>query len=269
MTEHLTESADGTPVAYETAGRGAPLVIVNGALCTRQAHAELAALLAERYTVCVYDRRGRGGSGDALEGRVPAKGVADREAEDLAAVVTTVAGPGMRAAVFGMSSGGALALRAASAGLPVTRVAVYEPPFRGADSSDEEHEKDGAALTALLAAGDRDGAVAHFIGGTGAPPEVVERMRRSPEWAAFTALAPTIAYDYDVLGDGLLPTARLAAVDAPVLALAGSASWEFMHDAARGVAEAVPRGRFELLDGQTHEAAPEALAPVLAAFFAG
>ncbi len=116
-------SADSTPIACHRRGEGPPLVLVGGALGTAAADASLAALLAARFTVVTYDRRGRGASGSGGAGGVA--GVR-REIEDLAAVVTA-AGPG--ASVFGMSSGGALALEAAAAGLPVELLAVYEPPY--------------------------------------------------------------------------------------------------------------------------------------------
>jgi hypothetical protein len=263
MTHLGTASADGTTLAYETLGDGPPVVLVQGALCTREVDAPLAELLAARRTAVLYDRRGRGGSGDATAGRIPPTGVAEREVEDLAAVIDAVGG---RAAVYGMSSGAVLALRAAAAGLPITRLAVYEPPFRADDSDDAEHAAGVARLHELLAAGDRDGAVAHFIGGVGAPPETIREMRATPLWAAFTALAPTLAYDYDVLGDGRLPAGLLAEVSVPVLALAGGASWEWIQDTARRVADGVRDGRFALLPEQTHEVAPDAVAPVLTEF---
>ncbi|WP_407561370.1 alpha/beta fold hydrolase [Streptomyces sp. 184] len=265
MTQRTTTSADGTPVAYETLGDGPPVVLVQGALCARTADAPLAELLAGRRTAVLYDRRGRGGSGDATAGRIPPTGVAEREVEDLAAVIEAVGGS---AVVYGMSSGAALALRAGAAGLPITRLAVYEPPFRAGDGGDEEYDAGVARLHELLAAGDRDGAVTHFIGGVGAPPEAIREMKATSLWAEFTALAPTLAYDYDVLGDGRVPAGRLAGVSVPVLALAGGASWEWIQDAARTVADTVRDGRFALLEGQTHEVAPEAVAPVLTEFFA-
>ena len=61
--------------------------------------------------------------------------------------------------------------------------------------------------------------------------------------------------------------ARAAAVEAPTLALAGGESFQFMRDAARKLAEAMPDARARLLEGQTHAVAPEALAPVLGGFF--
>src|SRR5258706_15948789 len=100
------KSADGTSIAFEKTGKGPPLVLVSGALCDRTAPASgtpLAALLAHRFTVFSYDRRGRGDSDDT-----PARD--NREIEDLAAVLTAAGGS---ASVFGNSSGALLAIDAA------------------------------------------------------------------------------------------------------------------------------------------------------------
>ena len=73
----------------------------------------LAALLARRLTVLIYERRG--GS----------------ELQDLEALIARAGGS---AALFGASSGAILALEAART-LAVTRLAVYEPPFMLDDHS--------------------------------------------------------------------------------------------------------------------------------------
>ncbi len=66
---------------------------------------------------------------------------------------------------------------------------------------------------------------------------------------------------------GVLPVARLLRIQAPVLALAGERSPPFMRESAVRIAAAVPRGTQQILAGQTHDVAVEALAPVLRAFF--
>ena len=114
--EKNTVSRDGTRIAYERTGRGPAVVLVSGAMSTGATTAPLAAALSDRFDVTVYDRRGRGGSGDTAPYAV------EREIEDLAALIEAVGG---EASLYGMSSGGALALRAAASGLPVPRVAVY------------------------------------------------------------------------------------------------------------------------------------------------
>ena len=123
MSGHrAVRSQDGTQVAYDAVGDGPPVILVGGAFSYRlyRSWVQLAELLAPRFRVISYDRRGRGDSGDA-----PVYGV-ERETEDLAALVEAIGGS---AHVFGMSSGGVLALRAAAAGVPLERAVVYQPPF--------------------------------------------------------------------------------------------------------------------------------------------
>ena len=59
-------SQDGTTIAYDQWGEGPALILVDGALTVHSSGsgAELARLLAPRFTVYGFDRRGRGESGD-------------------------------------------------------------------------------------------------------------------------------------------------------------------------------------------------------------
>src|SRR5262249_62097002 len=102
-----TESADGTVIAYDRTGDGPPLVIVLGAFCDRKTFVPPASL-ASRFTVCTYDRRGRGDSGDT-QPYSP-----DLEVADLAAVIGAASGARSLAVVYWHSSGAALAPRAAA-----------------------------------------------------------------------------------------------------------------------------------------------------------
>src|SRR5580700_11530638 len=101
--ERKVFSKDGTAIAFDRIGNGPPVILVDGALCYRGMgqSGQLAELLAEHFTVFTYDRRGRGQSGDTPPYAV------EREIEDLEALITTAGG---NAAVYGISSGGALAL---------------------------------------------------------------------------------------------------------------------------------------------------------------
>src|SRR5215472_11862897 len=121
MMSHVI-SKDGTRIAWETIGQGPVVLIVNGAFGYRafRGGRDLASLLSQDFTVCLYDRRGRGDSGDTPPY------AAEREIEDISAVITAAGGS---AAVFGNSSGAVLALRAAAAGLPITNLALWDPPF--------------------------------------------------------------------------------------------------------------------------------------------
>ncbi|MGA5041242.1 alpha/beta fold hydrolase [Streptomyces capoamus] len=256
-----TTSRDGTSLAYHVTGQGPTVILVSGAMSTGGTLLPLAERLAERCTAVVYDRRGRGESGDTPPYAV------DREVEDLAALLEAVGGD---AALFGVSSGGALVLRAVADGLPVRRAAVYEVPYADHLAGGAEQEAVyKEQLNTALAEGRRGDAVELFLRLTGLGEEMIQRARQSPMWAGMEAVAPSLAHDDAVMGDGLLPRDRLAAVRVPVLAVAGGASPEWMHRASQAVAEAVPQGRYRLLPGQTHMVEPEVLGPVLAEYVAG
>ena len=254
-----TLSRDGTPIASERTGQGPAVILVSGAMSTGGTVAPLAVPLSERYEVLVYDRRGRGASGDTAPYEVA------REVEDLAALIEEAGG---EASLCGISSGGALVLEAAASGLPVRRAAVYETPFAdflegGARQNAEYTEH----LTAALAEGRRGDAVELFLRLTGMGEEMIQGARNSPMWPGMESVAPTLAYDNAVMAGGLVPRDRLASVTVPVLAVAGGASPEWMREGTRAVAEAAPDGSYRVLEGQTHMVDPSALAPVLAEFF--
>ncbi|MFF5159719.1 alpha/beta fold hydrolase [Streptomyces sp. NPDC000348] len=251
-------SRDGTSLAYESAGRGATVVLVSGAMSTGATVAPMAAPLSERFRVVVYDRRGRGGSGDTAPYAV------EREVEDLAAVIGAVGG---EAALYGVSSGGALALRAAASGLPVHHVAVYETPYAMSEEDLGERARYTERLTAALAEGRRGDAVELFLRLTGLGEDVIRGARQSPMWAGMESIAPSLAYDDAVMGDGSVPRGLLASIRVPVLSIAGDASPAWMREAARAIAESAPRGTYRTLEGQTHMVEPDVLAPVLADFF--
>lgn len=251
-------SRDGTPIAYETAGRGATVVLVSGAMSTGATVAPLAAPLSERFRVVVYDRRGRGGSGNTEPYAV------EREVEDLAALVEELGG---EASLYGVSSGGALALRAAASGLPVRHVAVYETPFVLSEEDLSERAEYTEQLTAALAEGRRGDAVELFLRLTGLGEAVIQGARQSPMWAGMESMAGSLAHDDAVMGGGGVPRELLASIPVPVLSIAGDASPAWMRDAARAIADAVPHGTCRTLQGQTHMVEPDVLAPVLADFF--
>ncbi|MFD9212945.1 alpha/beta fold hydrolase [Streptomyces sp. NPDC059544] len=250
-------SKDGTVIAYERRGDGPPLVLVGGALATAADEAPLANLLAHRFSVIAYDRRGRGASGDTAPYAVR------REVEDLAAVVEEAGG---HVCVHGTASGGVLALEAAASGVPVTQLSVYEPPFV-TEPAGREAAARREDVEALLARGRRADALKLFLSEV-LPPGMLGGLRRSPQWAELEARAHTLAYDHAVLGDAGVPAERLREVAVRVTVVDGGASPSWRRDSVRAVARALPRGRHRTLTGQTHEVAPHVLAPALAGFLA-
>ncbi|MGW4691930.1 alpha/beta fold hydrolase [Kitasatospora cineracea] len=263
MTEYVT-SADGTRIAHQVAGDSGPaVVIVDGALCHRAfgPSGGLAAELAGAHRVFSYDRRGRGESGAGGPYAV------EREVEDLAAVVAAAGG---RATLLGLSSGAALALRAAGAGIGVERVAAYEPPFSTSEEQRARFAEYRAGVEKDVLAGEPGDAVARFMVFVGSPGPMVEQLRQSPVWPAFVAVAPTLVNDAEVL-DGAagapVPTALLAGLPVPVLVADGEFSPAMLRDAATATAAAAG-AEYCTLAGQTHEVAPEVLGPVVAEFVA-
>lgn len=113
-------SKDGTSIAYDRKGSGPAVILVGGGLDDGAENAPLALELAGPFTVYNYARRGRGDSGDTLPYAL------EREIEDIEALTAEAGGP---AHLFGASSGGALALEAAAAGIAVDRLAVYDVPY--------------------------------------------------------------------------------------------------------------------------------------------
>jgi pimeloyl-ACP methyl ester carboxylesterase len=251
-------SADATTIAFDQLGAGAPIIMAAGAFNDRSTTAPLARALASQFLVVNYDRRGRGDSGDGSRYAV------EREVEDLDALATEVGGS---AAVFGYSSGAIVALRAAAAGVAISKLALYEPPFAIGDSRPRPPADLSARLAELIAADRRGEAVELFQTEViGMPAEVVAGMRNAPFRPAMEAIAHTLVYDATLVGDLMLPTDLLASISTPTLVIDGAHSPPVMREAARAVADTLPNGRLRSLAGQGHTIDPEATAPVVADF---
>jgi pimeloyl-ACP methyl ester carboxylesterase len=263
LNHSTVRSADGTRIAFERLGDGPPLVVIGGATCDRAKMRPVTEAFAGAHSVINYDRRGRGDSGDTPPYAV------EREVEDLAALIDQVGGA---AAVYGHSSGAGLALHAAAHGLAVDGLILHEPPYSPDREPDRtEARRYGEQLKAILADGRHGDAVEFFFTLVGMPEELVREMRASdPAWPTLEALAPTLAYDSEVMGDvsrgGTIPTELAGRVTAPTLVLVGDAGPEFMIEVGRDLAGAVQRGQLRVLEGHGHVVPPEVLAPVVDEF---
>jgi pimeloyl-ACP methyl ester carboxylesterase len=253
-------SKDGTEIAFERAGSGPPLILVDGALCSRNfgPMPKLAPLLALHFTVLSYDRRGRNESG-----ATPPYSVA-REVEDLEALIAEAGGS---AFVYGVSSGAALALEAAARGAGIRKLALYEPPL-GVDKRQPPIDH-VAALNERVAAGRRSDAVKYFMRDmVGIPAPFVLLMRLMPMWSKLAAVAHTLPFDAAIVGDDSLLKQRAAKVAVPTLVMGGLKSPAVLREAVQAVGDAVPGCERRMLAGQTHNVAPQAIAPVLVEYFA-
>ena len=250
---HRATSADGTIIAYTRAGDGPPLVLVGGALDDGAENAALVPELAHAFTVFNYARRGRGASGDTPPYAV------EREIEDLAAVLEAAGGS---AAVYGVSSGGALALRAAAAGLPIPRLGLYDVPYILDDAHrwDEYVREVGAAVDD----GRREDALALFMRVAGVPVDAIAAARGTEAFARSAALAHTLPYDAACIGEGP-PPPFLADLTTPTLvASSGDPFFEAAADATAALLPDAERFRFQ---DQGHVADPMTVAPTLKRFF--
>jgi pimeloyl-ACP methyl ester carboxylesterase len=259
------QSADGTTIAFDRTGGGPPLVLIGGAMSTRAAAADLASHLDGDLAVVRYDRRGRGDSTDRAPYAV------EREIEDLDALLRVVGGT---AFVYGHSSGAVLGLRAAEAGLAISRLALYEPPFMIDDTRELPPVDYVERLQALVAAGRRGDAVEYFLRvAVQVPASAIAGMQASPVWPALEAVAHTIAYDATIMGDLVHgspdPLRHWASLATRTLVLDGGASPPWLHNGARALAETLPNAEYRTLAGQDHGPASAVLAPTLTAFFVG
>ena len=257
-------SKDGTTIAFDQSGAGPAVILVDGALQYRafdQGMKELADLLSQHFTVIHYDRRGRGDSTDTRPYAL------EREIEDIEALIDEAGGS---ASLYGISSGAALALEAALA-LPgkVKKLAIYEVPYNDDEATRKAWREYVKQLRELLAEGRKGDAVGLFMRLVGASPEDVEGMRQHPMWSLWEAVGHTLAYDHIAsLGeDASVPAERIARLTVPTLVMDGSESYPFMHTTAVTLAKAIPNAQHHTLEGQTHEAMAEALAPALVEFF--
>ncbi|WP_327144827.1 alpha/beta fold hydrolase [Nocardia sp. NBC_01327] len=242
-------SADGTVIAFDRRGDGPPLVLVLGAFNDRSTHQAFAEELAAYFTVFNYDRRGRGGSGDAPEYSVEA------EIADLAAIVRQTSSAPV---VFGYSSGAVLALAAAAAGVPVRGLALYEPPPVRTDQPFAEQ------LDRLITAGERGAAVEYFQTDIiGIPESIVSQMRNAPFRPALEAMAHTLVYEMTILGGVVHPADSAAAVSVPTVVMVGEQSPPMLHDSAAAIASANSTFRLHVLAGQNHDIAPSVVSLML------
>lgn len=240
----MLTSPDGTRIAYEVAGDGYPVIFAAGAFNDHHRLAPLAAELSDTFTVVGYDRRARGASGDVRPYAV------DREVEDLAALIAKAGGA---AAVFGFSSGAVLAAHAATT-LPITHLALFEPPYQvpGQDRRADLPQR----LQALIDAGQPGEAVSLFQSeGIGLPPQLVEQIRHSPMFPALEAIAQSTVYDATITRAFRVPPR----VDVPTLVMTGADTWPVLREAAA----LIPYGRHVAVEGGENHDIPVAATAAL------
>lgn len=265
---HNVISADGTSIAYDRVGEGPALIYILGATATRGLAAEQGdGDGSTPFTTYIYDRRGRGDSGDS---DTTATNAIEREIEDLEAVIDAAGGA---AFVFGHSSGAVLALRAAGQlGDKIKKLALYEPPFILDDSRPPIPADYVTHLRELSAAGRNEDALIYFMTvAVGIPAEYIDGMKQAPFWASSVKVAHTISYDGEIMGDTMYGNPAslqpFASITTPTLVMVGGNSPAYQQNAVATLAQILPNAEYQSMAGQDHGIAPEVLNGALAAFF--
>lgn len=246
MTADSVVSGDGTRIGFMRRGRGPALVAVHGATADHTRWDPVADLLAERFTLYLMDRRGRGLSGDGPE---PEYRI-ELEAEDLIAVARVAGAP---VAVLGHSYGALVTLEACSRDGGFSRALLYEPPFPTpgmpviapdvVERMAEEIGRDNreAALTTFL----REALELDEAG--------IDRMRSLPAWRARIAAAHTLVRELRV-ASGYSLSPKLADLSVPLRFLVGSESTAHIRAATQAAHVAIPHSDVLEIAGQAHMA---------------
>ncbi len=257
-------SKDGTQIAYETMGSGPPLILVDGAMCYRGSGPmrPLAEALKDRFTVLIYDRRGRGESGDTQPYEV------SKEVDDIGALLDAVGGS---AYVYGASSGGALAMEAANTFDGVRKLIVYEAPFIVDGSRTPLTDDDQRRARQFIAEGKRGAAVKQFMRFVGVPGFGIVMMQlMRGVWNKLKGIAHTLPYDYQIVGPYQkgkpLPAGEWRDIKAPALVADGGKSPTWMRNGQQALAKNLG-AEYRTLEGQTHMVKADAQAPMIRDFF--
>ncbi|GAA4938432.1 pimeloyl-ACP methyl ester carboxylesterase [Actinomycetospora succinea] len=249
---------DGRRVAYDREGSGGrPLVLVGGLgqmRATDPATRTLTSELAARgFDVVHHDRPGRGES----TGEAPFT-----LAGEVAAIRALVDELGGRAALYGSSSGGAIALAAAAHVPGVDRLVLWEVPV-GTDGGDEARAWH-RGIVERSATGDLEAVLRFAMDGM--PPEWLDGMLAGPDREHHLRLAPTTAADAEALAwaaDALRDERLAREVTVPTTVLTGTSAWPFLVEAADALVAALPDAERGEVPGAEHGWEPADLARVL------
>ncbi len=268
-------SADGTIIGYHRHGSGPAIVLVHGAMQAAQNFSALAEALAVDFSVYVPDRRGRGRSGPFGDYGLAA------ECADLEALLKH---SGARS-VFGLSSGGVIALATACRSTNIDRLALYEPPLAkeallwvpGYERAMQRGNLASAMARVIQGAGDRE-----WI--THVPQPILSQLlrlgiraeakRAKADDVLIATLIPTVGRDAALVREALEDPLGFDRLGAELLLLSGARSARYLQRAVVELGQRFPGARTVRLEGAGHIAAdnhgrPLEVARHLRAFFRG
>ena len=246
------ETVNGTPLGYDIAGAGDPVVLVHGSWNQRQAWMFFVPELASSFRVVSYDRRGHGESTAP-----PTEGTRQDDVADLAGLIEGLGiGP---AYVVGNSYGAIVSLSLAAARPELVRkVVAHEPPLIPLLEADpvtkpiaDEQGRLLGEVRRRLEAGDNAAAAEYFVENVALGPGAWTQLP-PPARDTFVANAPTY------LGELRDPDALRADLDAlarssvPVLLSQGDQSPAMFVPILDRVAAAVPSAKRTTVAGAGH-----------------
>ncbi len=283
--EHVT-SKDGTKIGYYTYGSGPGIVLVQGAMGTAYNFSELAEALSSSFTVYAPDRRGRGLS--------PCQFTEDysiqKDIEDLGALLAKTGAH----FVYGLSSGGVIALQAALT-LPATqKVAVYEPaifvdglPLKALARFDKQMgtgKLAGAMVTAMKAAQMGPSALRYtpdwLLVALAQMLMNREAKKGSGEYPLTQELALALPYDFKIVRSMNERIESFSSINKPVLLVGGSKSPAYLKAGLSKLEHIMPDTQHVELAGLDHGSSwnydkqrnpngnPKQVAEILRDFFA-
>jgi len=245
------ENINGVSIFLQEFGSGSPLVLVHGSWVDHMEWPFVVPLLAPRFRVTVYDRRGHSQSQ-----RLPTQGSIREDVADLAAIIERSGAP---AHVLGISMGASISLRLASERPHLIRTLnVHEPPLFDLLLEDastrpitEELNERFLVVADSLASGDMEGGARKFVEMVIGPgtwdtmlPDDVKRMliNNAPTFLDETR-------DPDILG---IDTAALSGFRGPVLLSDGSETPPFFTMVLDKLAAVLPNATRKTFAGAGH-----------------
>jgi pimeloyl-ACP methyl ester carboxylesterase len=255
-------SKDRTVIGYQKSGQGRPLLCVHGTTADHQSWMAVSSYLAQDFTIYAMDRRGRGGSGDALDYDLW------READDVVALVEAIGEPTV---VLGHSYGGLICLEAALLTDNIAQLILYEPavPAETPHILPEVIER----IKALVEQDELEKAMEVCLREVAEiPNHDMDIYRQSPLWVARIPLARTIPRELETDLSYSFQADRFVNMQTPTALFLGGDSPDLYRQGVERLDGALPNSQVIILPGQqhiAHHANPELLAAAVRKFLSG
>jgi pimeloyl-ACP methyl ester carboxylesterase len=266
----MIEMRDGARIPLHTTGSGPDLVVVHGGGVTIEIYRRLAARLAGRFTVHLYNRRGRA---DAPPRSVPYS--IQEDVDDLAQILAHTGAVD----VLGHSGGAVVAIEAARQQVPMRRLAVYDVPLPvdGLFPADwlpaaraAAQAGDTARALALVGAGLNTQSAAGKLP-VGVQVAITRMFLRTPIGRMMGDLVAMTLDESAAISELVGPASRWAGITAEVLLVCGASGPPYYPRIHGALAAVIPGARTLEISGSTHDglarATPKIVEP-FAEFFA-